>query len=376
MKLALRPETTLERLALVTRRVPIPLVHALGGALLARAVIVSTRLGLFEALQATELTAVELAGRCGSDPYATRKLLDALVSTGYLARRGPAYHLTWISRKWLLRDSPTSLHDVILYESVEWDWLARLDTFVRTGRPLDFHSTMAPDEWGLYQRAMRGIAGLGAAEVARRVPMPRHARAMLDVGGSHGYYSVALCRRYPRLHATVLDRPEAIEHAAVILAREGMGDRVVHRIGDARMADLGDADYDFVLIAQLVHHFDEARNRTLVRRAARALRPGGYLVILEAIRLPTPGKGGQLAGLLDLYFAFTSRAGTWSLAELAIWQRDAGLTPHRLIRLRTLPGFAALAAMKPPLGKRGEPPDDSKPTEPPARRRSTVLGGS
>jgi hypothetical protein len=63
MKLALRPETALERLALVTRRVPIPLVHALGGTLLARTVMVATRLGLFEALQATELTAVELAGR-------------------------------------------------------------------------------------------------------------------------------------------------------------------------------------------------------------------------------------------------------------------------------------------------------------------------
>jgi SAM-dependent methyltransferase len=347
MKLALHPETTLERLALVTRRIPIPLVHTLGGALLARAVIVATRLGLFEGLRATELTAVELAARCGGDPYATRKLLDALVSAGYLARRGPAYRLTWISRKWLLRDSPASLHDVILYEGVEWEWLTRLDTFVRTGRPLDFHSTMAPEEWGLYQRAMRGIAGLGAGEVARRVPMPRHARAMLDVGGSHGYYSVALCRRYPRLHATVLDRPEAIEHAAPILAREGMGDRVVHRIGDARMADLGEADYDFVLMAQLLHHFDEAGSRALVRRAARAMRPGGYLVILEAIRRPTPGKGGQLAGLLDLYFAFTSRAGTWSLGELEIWQRDAGLMPYGPIRLRTLPGFATLAAMKP-----------------------------
>jgi hypothetical protein len=64
-----------------------------------------------------------------------------------------------------------------------------------------------------------------------------------------------------------------------------------------------------------------------------------------------------------------------SYGELATWQRDAGLTPHRLIRLRTLPGFAALAAMKPPLGKRGES-DDSKPTAPPARMRSTVLGGS
>jgi SAM-dependent methyltransferase len=348
MKIGIHPETALERLALVMRQVPIPIVHALGGALLARTVMVATRLGLFEALQGTRrLTAAELAQACGSHPSATRKLLDALVSAGYLARRGPAYRLTWLSRKWLVKDSPTSLHDVILYERVEWDWLTRLDTFVQTGQPLDFHATMAMAEWGLYQRAMRAIGGLVAAEVARRVPVPAHPRALLDIGGSHGYYAVALCRRHRGLRATVLDRPEAIEHAAPLLAREGMGDRVVHRIGDARVDDLGRAAYDVVLIAQLVHHFDEGTNRALVRRAARALRPGGSLVILEAVHDPTGGDGGQLGGLLDLYFAFTSRAGTWSLNELATWQRDAGLLPQRPIRFRTLPGFAAQTARKP-----------------------------
>jgi SAM-dependent methyltransferase len=362
MKIGVRPETACERLALVTRRVPIPVVHALGGALLARTVMVATSLGLFEALRATRLTAVELAEVCGSDPYATRKLLDALVSAGYLARRGPAYRLTWLSRKWLLRDSPTSLHDVILYERVEWEWLTRLDMFVRTGQPLDFHATMARAEWGLYQRAMRAIAGLAATEVARRVPVPAQARAMLDIGGSHGYYAVALCRRHRGLRATVLDRPEAIEHAAPMLAREGMGDRVVHRIGDARVDDLGRAAYDLVLIAQLVHHFDDATNRALVRRAARALRPGGSLVILEATHDPT-GQRGQLAALLDLYFAFTSRAGTWSLDALARWQREAGLLPKRPIRFQTLPGFAAQAAMRPSLHLEGELSRDARSLE-------------
>jgi SAM-dependent methyltransferase len=332
----------------VTRRVPLPVIHALGGALLARTVMAATRLGVFEALQSTRrVTAVELAEVCGSDPSATRKLLDALVSSGYLARRGPVYRLTWLSRKWLLKDSPTSLHDVLLYERVEWDWLSRLDTFVRTGQPLDVHASMAMAEWGLYQGAMRALAGLAATEVARRVPVPARARAMLDIGGSHGYYAVALCRRHRDLRATVLDRREAIEHAAPILAREGMGDRVRHRIGDARVNDLGNATYDVVLIAQLVHHFDDVTNRALVRRAARALRPGGSLVILEAIHDPTGGEGGQLAGLLDLYFAFTSRGETWSLDELASWQREAGLVPQRPIRLRTLPGFAAQAGIRP-----------------------------
>jgi SAM-dependent methyltransferase len=346
MKIGVIPETVLERIGLAAGQVPVPIAHALGGIVLARMVIAATKLGVFESLRGKRLPADEVAAACGADRYATRKLLDALVSSGYLAFRRGAYGLAPMSRKWLLKDSPVSLRDAILYESVEWGWLARLDDFLLSGQPLDFHAAMTRDEWALYQRGMRAIAGIGAAEVARRVPVPKRARAMLDIGGSHGYYAVAICRRHRGLRATVLDLPQAIEHAAPILARERMGDRVVHRAGDALADDLGSEVYDLVFISQLVHHFDDATNRDLVRRAARALRPGGYLVILEAIRRETPAEGGMVAGLLDLYFAFTSRAGTWSFEDLASWQRDAGMVVQAPIRFLKLPGFGAQAGMK------------------------------
>jgi chemotaxis methyl-accepting protein methylase len=54
-----------------------------------------------------------------------------------------------------------------------------------------------------------------------------------------------------------------------------MGDRVVHRAGNALTDDLGTGAYDIVLIAQVVHHFTADQNRELAERVARALRPGG-----------------------------------------------------------------------------------------------------
>jgi SAM-dependent methyltransferase len=347
MKIGLIPETMLERIGLLTGQVPVPIGHVLGGMVMARALIAATQLGIFEALRGGRLPAPAVAAACGSDPYATQKLLDALVSSGYLIFRSSAYGLTPTSRKWLLKDSPTSLYDVILFESLEWSWLARMDEFIQSGRPLDFHTTMTSAEWRLYQRGMRALAGISAGEVSRRMPLPRRARAMLDIGGSHGYYAVAICRRRRGLRATILDLPQAIEHAAPLLARERMGDRVVHRAGDALTDDLGTAAYDLVLISQLVHHFDDATNRELVRRAARALRPGGYLVIMEAIRRASPSAGGMVAGLLDLYFAFTSRAGAWSFDEMASWQRDAGLLPQAPIRFLKRAAYRLQAGIKP-----------------------------
>ena len=116
--------------------------------------------------------------------------------------------------------------------------------------------------------------------------MPSGARDVLDIGGSHGYYSVALCRRHEGLRSVVLDLPEAVERAP-LLAAEDMGDRVVHRAGNAVEADLGTEAYDLIFTANLVHHLSEEHNRDLATRAARALRPGGVFAILEPFR---PGR--------------------------------------------------------------------------------------
>jgi hemolysin activation/secretion protein len=48
--------------------------------------------------------------------------------------------------------------------------------------------------------------------------MPPSPTAMLDIGGSHGLYSVALCRRYPTLDGTILEPPQ-VEEATRLLAR-------------------------------------------------------------------------------------------------------------------------------------------------------------
>jgi SAM-dependent methyltransferase len=145
----------------------------------------------------------------------------------------------------------------------------------------------------------------------------------------------------------VLDLPEAVEHAAPILAAEGMGDRVVHRPGDALTDDLGTEAYDVVFTANLVHHLRDEQNRDLAARVARALRPGGVYAILDAFRPRTPKEAGQLGALLEFYFALTSQSGTWTPEEMAAWQRDGGLEPKRPIRLRTVPGGGIQVATKP-----------------------------
>ena len=98
-----------------------------------------------------------------------------------------------------------------------------------------------PDDpyWERYIRGQRELARLSAAEVARKLRLPSGARQLLDIGGGHGLYSAALCRRHPGLTATVLDLPGSAAVGREIVAAAGMADRVRFRDGDATAGDLG-----------------------------------------------------------------------------------------------------------------------------------------
>ncbi len=345
MKYGAIGESPLERLVLMTGQAPTPFIDTFAF-VMARTVMAATKLGVFEALAGGPRAAAEVARTCGTHPEATQKLLDTLASLGYLRKKDERYALPGFVRKWLLKDSPTSLRDIVLLRYVDWEWLSHMEEFITTGRPLDIHGSMAADDWAAYQRGMRALASVGVGETVRRTPIPAGARAMLDIGGSHGYYSVAFCRKYPQLRATIFDLPEAVEHAAPILAREGMGDRVTHHAGNALTDDLGSQQYDLVFMAQLVHHFDDATNRMLMQKIARALRPGGMVVVQQGMRFASPSEGGAFIWLLNLYFSLTSDAGTWSYDEIASWQRDAGLVPQKPIKFMTVPGVGEQVGVK------------------------------
>lgn len=345
MRVGLMAENPLESAVIASGMVPTAMLEAYAP-VYARSIVLATKLGIFDALRDGGRSAEAVAETVGTDARATEKLLNVLVTMRYLRHRRGGYSLARHVRRWLLADAPGSIRDVILMKELEWRWIDQLEGFVRDGRPLDVHGTMSTDDWSAYQRGMRAQANPLAPWLARRLPVPSGARDVLDIGGSHGYFSVVLCRRHPELRATVLDLPEAEIHARPLLEREGMGERVSFRAGNALTDDLGEAAYDLILIFSLVHHFDDVTNRSLVRRAARALRPGGYLVIGDALRPSSPGNGGQQGAFFDLYFAMTSESGLWTFDEMRSWQEAAGLRPRTSISLVPGGGFVLQVAVK------------------------------
>lgn len=171
MRLDAVPENLLERIALRAGVVPTPLGDTIMAMTLARAIMVATKLGVFEVLAKGACTACELAARCGLDQHATQVLLFALVGVGYLSNNETSYTLAPVARKWLLKSSPQSLYDYMLFNFLNWTWEEHFEDFIRTGKPARIHQEMSNDEWLVYQRAMRSLASFSALEVARRTPV-------------------------------------------------------------------------------------------------------------------------------------------------------------------------------------------------------------
>ena len=327
--------------------VPTPLLDTFQAIVRARAIMVATKLGIFEVLQDGPGSSLTVAQELQIDPRATEKLMSSLVGAGYLRCATAGYDLSHAARRWLLRNSPVSLHDNMLHRFLEWDAAGHFEDFVRSGKALNVHEGLSREQWGIYQAGMRSLAGLMAPEVARRLPVSSTATAMLDVGGSHGYYSVAICRHRPNLQSTVLDLPSAIEVSAPLLEKEQMGRRVVHRAGDVLTQDLGTNRWDLIFVSQLVHHFDAATNVELMKRFAQALRPGGMVAVVEILRAASSRDTNETGAVLDLFFAATSLSGCWSWQEISDWQRSAMLVARKPIRLRSTPGAAILIATRP-----------------------------
>ncbi len=79
-------------------------------------------------------------------------------------------------------------------------------------------------------------------EVTKLTPVPEGARRVLDLGGCHGLYSVALCRAHSGLSAEVLDLAPDRRYFDETVAARGMSNRVHFRIPSHLAHDVVEPD--------------------------------------------------------------------------------------------------------------------------------------
>jgi SAM-dependent methyltransferase len=347
MKIAAKPQNLMEWIGMKANLIPRPLAGFVW-ALTARALFLAFKLDIFEAAKDSPQTLGEIADRTKLHPRGLAPLMNLLTSIDFFRYKDGKFGLADFAAKWCLKESPDSLyHNMRFLDETIWNEMNYWEEFLKTGKGLEVHDNYYTEEqWDWYQLGQYDEAKIMARSVPKVTPMPSNPTEMLDIGGSHGLYSVELCKKYPTLKATILDLPQAVEKARPILEKRNMEDRVSYWIGDALTDDFGEDRYDFILMASLAHHFSSEQNIAVSRKAAKALKTGGYFAIQDWLRPEPSSTLDAIAVTLDMYFNVTSTTGTWTLDEVKGFQEKAGLTHYKVNRFMGMPSLVQVCAKK------------------------------
>ena len=142
---------------------------------------------------------------------------------------------------------------------------------------------------------------------------------LLDIGTGTGRMLEILGPRVAQALGIDASR-EMLAVARVNLERAGLRNSLV-RLGDMYQLPLADASFDAVVIHQVLHYAD--RPASVIAEAARVLRPGGRLVVVDFAR-------HELEFLRDEH---AHRRLGFADAEVDEWCQAAGLRPEPPLRL-------------------------------------------
>ena len=330
------PTSLVERLALASGLVPVPILDTLFGMLKARAVMAGVSLGVFEGLALEAHTSASLAAALKLDEECLDLLLRSLVFCGYLELNGDRYSLSALGRRSMVDGAPRDLTGFVQWNYQQWEFAGHLEALVRTGEGVDFHRRMKnPDAWRHYQKAMLDGARFDAPFLAKRIPVKSGATRLLDLAGSHGLMGATICRRHPPMKATVIDLPAAIPPARELAVREGITDLVEHREGDVTRDDLG-TGWDVVLLSNILHHFQPPKIIEILARVYGATSDQGTVAIWEIERPQRHAKPNE-GDAIALFFRLTSTAAAYSGDEYGEWLEQAGFRAVKIIRPRLSP---------------------------------------
>lgn len=258
-----------------------PIEEVLYGATAARALTAAMDLRLFERLEAGEMTAAALAGVVGAIPDRLEALLDLLTAKGVLTKSDRGYANTPAASEYLVPDKPlyqgrAMALNMHFFEPLERN-LAQAMCRADNARG-ESDTVWATDEImeGMVGHAMGGPL-LRITRLAAGLSGFSAMRAMCDVGGNHGTFTMALLDENPNLSGVILDLPHVAPLSEKRCRNMGYGDRITARAFDLRTDEIGEAEFDLAVASHVLYGVAEDLERG-VGRIARALRPGGWLV--------------------------------------------------------------------------------------------------
>jgi O-methyltransferase/methyltransferase family protein len=257
-----------------------------------QAVIAAAELGIADAIAAGAGTAEEVAGRVGSEPASTYRLLRALAGLGLFSEdRDRRFQLT-SSGELLRTDVPGTLRDYARMQRDHYVPWGRLTEAVRTGRsafdltygqPVFDWLAAHPQSAAIFDRAMSNFTATLARHVASRFDFSAYP-TVVDLGGGVGELLAEILVQHPSVRGVLADLPHVLERGRAYLTSRGLVARVTFQPIDFFAAVGGCGD--LYLMKSVLHDWNDEQSLSILKNVRAA---GSRLLLVERV-MPEPGE--------------------------------------------------------------------------------------
>jgi SAM-dependent methyltransferase len=284
----------------------------------------------------------ELAQQVNAAERGVRILCDYLAVLGFLTKDGSGYGLTQDSAVFLDRRSPACLGAMSVFLTSphtkgNFDTLTDAIRKGGTASPKGDNTKPNDEVWVTFAKTMAPLTVPSANFIAQLIgASEKKTCRVLDIAAGHGMYGVTIAKQNPNAHVVAVDWPAVLQVAKENAQAAGLGDRFSTREGSAFETDLGQ-DYDFVLLTNIFHHFDQPTCEKLMRRVHAALKPGGKAVTLEFVPNEDRVTPPMAAGFSIIMLATTDSGDAYTLAEYDHMFRNAGFSKTSLHPVPEMP---------------------------------------
>lgn len=295
-----------------------------------RVLLTGFELGVFEALGDGRLSSTEVAAKTGADARAMDRLMNALVVLDLLIKDDDAFANAPDARDFLVPGKPGYAGGGLGHTANLWQTWSTMTEAVRKGTSVVERKDAQRAEFVRpFIAAMHFNSSLNAPQVLKEIDLA-DVRRVVDVGGGSGAYSIAFCRANTEIEAVVFDMPDVVPLTMEYAAEAGLSDRISTTVGDFTKDELGH-DFDLAFMSHILHSNSAEENTELIKRAWRALRRGGQIVVQEFV-VDEGRTSPAWAVLFALNMLVGTKAGdTYTEREITGWFADAGFVDVRRV---------------------------------------------